>query len=259
MLCMRVSAECPVCLGAALARNAPPAELQRLSQERVEGFITHERSAAVTCLNGHRFGVVVTEPAYALVFERGLQRLIDGELRDAVLDVYTALDMYMPTVPVRARYDRDLSLCPKDIPRLRKEFGFSAADANKALGAAFAVAAVVSGKPPPKFDSKLSKLRNRAVHAGEYPTAEEAEWAAFEVERIVATLTEMLNEVAPNRDPSFRLAVSMIDFPVVDPRPAANASVGIFGVLSEATTPRETVKRRLDRYRNGELRNIRLY
>ncbi|WP_437625457.1 hypothetical protein [Sorangium sp. So ce1151] len=256
---MRVSSNCPVCVSAAAARNAPPAEIQRLCEQRVEGFITHERSVAVTCLSGHRFGIVITEPAYALVFERGLQRLVNGELRDAVLDMYTALDMYMPTVPVRARYDRDASLTLKDIPRLRKEFGFAVSDANKALGAAFAVAAVVSGKSPPKFDSKLSKLRNRAVHAGEYPTAEEAEWAAMEVERIVTTLMDMLNEAASDRDPSFRLAVSMVDFPVVEPRPVASMSLGLGAVLSEATTPRETVRRRLERYRNGELRNIRLY
>ncbi|XXT17962.1 hypothetical protein WME94_47815 [Sorangium sp. So ce429] len=246
-------------MDAALARGALPAEIERIFGERVEGFITHERSTVVTCRTGHRFGLVITEPAYALVFERGLQRLVDGDWRDVVLDAYTALEMYMSTVPIRARYDRDPSLTIKDIPRLRKEFKFSTSDANKALGAAFAVAAVVSGRAPPKFESELAALRNRAVHAGEYPTAERAEWAVLEVERVVTTLDDMLDAVAPTRDPSFRLAVSMVDFPVLTPQPAGQMTVGFSAVLSGGTKPRETVPNRLARYRSGELRNLRLY
>jgi hypothetical protein len=169
-MCMRVSVSCPVCTGAAMERGDSPEELGRAFDDRVTALVTHERVASVRCRVGHPFVVVVADPTHALVFERGLQRLADGDLRDAVLDAYTAMEMYMPTVPVRARYDRDRSLMPKDILRLRKELKFITGDANRALGAALAVASVVSNKPPPVFDTTVSKLRNDAVHAGKYPS-----------------------------------------------------------------------------------------
>ena len=99
-------------------------------------------------------GALASSAGIAPGFARGARcapRQADGDWRDAVLDAYTALDMYMSTVPVRARYDGDASLLPIDIVRLREELKFSTSDANKALGAAFAVASVVSGKRPPKF------------------------------------------------------------------------------------------------------------
>jgi hypothetical protein len=42
-----------------------------------------------------------------MLYERALQRLAEGATRDAVLDAYTALDMYLSHVPARARYDRE--------------------------------------------------------------------------------------------------------------------------------------------------------
>ena len=255
---MRLAVSCPACISGAIDRNASPEEMRRIHNERVAAQITHERSTVATCRNNHTFGIVVGEPAFALVFERGLQRLVDGDLRDAVLDAYTGLDMYTPIVPVRARYDSDRSLGPKDIPRLRKELGFTSSDANKALGAAFAVASVVSGKPPPKFNSKLARLRNEAIHAGHYPSAEDAKWAILEVERIVTELDELLGQVDPDRDPPFRLAVEMVDFPRTG-QANFHTTLLFSAVLSGVTKPRETVDSRLARYRNGELENIRLY
>jgi hypothetical protein len=201
----------------------------------------------------------VADPAHALVFERGLQRLADGDLRDAVVDAYTAMDMYMPTVPVRARYDRNRALAPKDISQLRKDFKFLTRDANKALGAALAVVSVLSGKAPPVFDQKLSNFRNDAVHAGKYPSKEDATWAVFEVARIVMEFDDLLGEVAPSREPSFRLAVSMLDFPVVDVQVRQQTTVSFSALLSGTADPREKVQERLERYRAGDMRTLRLY
>jgi hypothetical protein len=89
------------------------------------------------------------------VFDEALQRLVEGDERDAIIDAYTALNTYMSTVHIRARYDREIRITHA---HLRQELGFATSDANKALGAAFAVASVVSGQPVPKFSSRLANF-----------------------------------------------------------------------------------------------------
>ncbi len=171
----------------------------------------------------------------------------------------TRLDMYTTTVPVRARYDRDPKLVPNDIPRLRSELKFATSEANKALGAAFAVASIVSGRKPPKFESKLAQLRNRAIHAGEYPSEDDAEWAHLEVERIVLELENMLDEGAGNREPPFRLAVQIADIPAASLEVDGSTAASIHGVLSGTLIPRVSARERLALYRSGKLLELRLY
>lgn len=221
--------------------------------------MTHKRSGRGTCPEGHVFNLRIAEPAYALVFERGLQRLVDSDERDAIVDAYTAMDMYMPTVPVRARYDQDSKLTHSDISTLRQQLRVATSDANKALGAALAVASAVSGQAPPKFNDKLSALRNRAVHAGEYPTPKEAEWGIAEVERIVTSIDDLLTLAAPNRNPPFRLAVQIADFPVHDHESDGHLTIGLSAVLSGVSEPREKATERIARYREGDLRGLRFY
>lgn len=220
--------------------------------------MTHERFAAATCEEGHKFTFGTSEPSYALLYERALQRFVDGDLRDALLDAYTAFDMYMPSVPIRARYDADPQLGVGDIERLRKEFKPVTKDATSAGAAGLAAVAVQTRSAPPNFDTKLSGLRNRAVHAGQYPTPDEAEWAILEVERLVTTIDDMLTAAAPDRDPSFREAVEWTDFRGSQPGTAGHVSLSFSTVLSGTMLPRESVRRRLERYRSGELA-LRLY
>jgi hypothetical protein len=65
------------------------------------------------------------------------------------------------------------------------------------MGAALAAVSVASGKAPPDIPAKLSELRNKAIHAGEYPSAKDAEWACLEVERIVREFEALLEASAP--------------------------------------------------------------
>lgn len=198
---MRIRTICPVCFSRLFARRAGPDEVREFRSKRLEATITHERFAAVTCEAGHSFSIGTGEPVYALLYERALQRFVDGDYRDSLLDAYTALDMYMPTVPVRARYDSDPRLGVADLEGLRKEFKSVTKDATSALAAALTAVSIRTGLPPPSFDTKLAVLRNRAVHAGQYPTGEDTEWAVLEVERIVTTIDDMLTNAAPRPEP----------------------------------------------------------
>ncbi len=57
---------------------------------------------------------------------------------------------------------------------------------ERTMGAALATVAVVSSQAPPKIDTeKTTSLRNRAVHAGDYPKDPEAEAMCLEIERLI--------------------------------------------------------------------------
>ncbi len=99
---MKILASCPACLGEVIRGNAQPDEIRRVVERRYSILITHERSATSNCQEGHAFSVIITEPAYSLVFERGLQRLADRDWRDAVLDAYTARHVYHHSTSSRA-------------------------------------------------------------------------------------------------------------------------------------------------------------
>ncbi|WP_394845221.1 hypothetical protein LZC95_50360 [Pendulispora brunnea] len=214
--------------------------------------ISDKRAARATCDKGHGFNVAIAAPAYALLYERALQRLSTGDLRDAVLDAYTALDMYLPNVPLRARYESDKTLTPRDIPGLRSELKKHATrHSERAIGAALAVVSVVSGKAPPHFDRSLSEIRNDAIHAGIYPDREAAEEMIFRIATLILEFESLLNKTFPDRDPSFRLALQIADFPKFE-ESGDRTTVGTGTILSGDLEPSPTARDRLKQYESGE-------
>jgi hypothetical protein len=145
--------------------------------------LTTEPVAVAKCTNGHESLLIIRDGAYAMLFERGLQRLVIGNTRDAVIDAYTAFEMYLSHVPARARYDREKGASPAN---LRKDTESATKYAERALAAALATASLVSALPPPKVDQKkTTEFRNRAVHAGYYPNEAEAETMCIQVEKLI--------------------------------------------------------------------------
>ena len=173
--------QCPVCQEAQLATGGGP-----VTPETGEMHIrlTTDPVVVATCFHGHKSVLAILDGAYALLFERALQRLVTGNTRDAVVDAYTAFEMYLAQVPARARYDREAEASAQ---RIRRELDGVSRYAERALGAALAVISLIDGQPPPKVDPrKTTELRNRSVHAGYYPTDAEAEALCVEISRIIS-------------------------------------------------------------------------
>jgi hypothetical protein len=147
----------------------------------------------VQCENGHRCWLYITDGGFSLLYQRGLQRLATGALRDAVIDAHTALEMFLAHVPVRAIYDRTLGAKPSEI---RKDLnGAQLLDSfERTFGAALGMSALVSGASPVRVDfKKTRKIRNDAVHMGIEPSVEKAEALCLEVERIMREILRQLD------------------------------------------------------------------
>jgi len=159
----------------------------------VEVRLTIEPITIAKCLHGHRTVLAILDGGYALLFERALQRLVTGNTRDAAIDAYTALEIYLSHVPARARYHREGGASPR---QLSQEMEAVSKYAERSLGAALAIISVMTGAPPPRFDAdRTTKLRNRAVHAGYYPTEPEAEALCVEVERTVSEVDKRFEAI----------------------------------------------------------------
>ena len=144
---------------------------------------TTQRGFLTKCPKGHAVVVIFQASGWARLFERGLERIVLGDHRDAVLDIYTAFEMYLAEVPVRARYERESGASPT---KVRAELKRTVSRAELAIGAARASASVVSGKPEITWsEEKTTKVRNEAIHSGVYPTEEKALELCEEVERTI--------------------------------------------------------------------------
>ena len=109
---MRTHYACPMCAADQRAKGLTQWELTPETGAS-EVRLTVEPVALNECQNNHRSVLVCLDGAYALVFERALQRVAIGNPRDAVMpDAYTAFEMFLSHVPARGRYDREKGASP---------------------------------------------------------------------------------------------------------------------------------------------------
>jgi hypothetical protein len=189
---MFTSHHCPVCSQALRSQGLTTWMVTPETGEIPEVRLTTEPVALAVCAQEHKSVLIIHDGAYALLFERALQRLVTGNARDAVIDAYTAFEMYLAHVPVRARYDRELGASPR---ALRSEMESITKLSERTIGAALTAASIAGFCPPPKIDArKTAELRNRAVHAGHYPREDEVEQLCGEIDRVISELESMLGK-----------------------------------------------------------------
>lgn len=152
--------------------------------------LTTEPVAKVKCANGHESALVILDGAYALIFERSLQRLVTGHTRDAIIDAHTAFEMYMAHVPARVRYDREQGASPRV---LRDQLKTATHTSDRALAAGLTALSVATGSAPPRPPEKASSLRNSAAHTGVYPKENDTEQACLEIYRFITEIDRRLD------------------------------------------------------------------
>jgi len=90
--------------------NAP----ESLPPESFQIPISTKPWVVTKCPQGHPIALIFQASGWARLFERALRRVAANDPRDAVLDAYTAFEMYIAEVPIRARYDREKGADPSD-------------------------------------------------------------------------------------------------------------------------------------------------
>jgi len=184
--------QCPVC-ERELATKGIHAYRPTEETGTVRLRLTTEPAMEATCKHGHRSIVFFNDPAHALLFERALYRLVQGQTRDAVLDAYTAFEMYISHVPSRMRYDREPGASPAAI---RDQLAAVLKISDRALAAAMTCASLLSAGEPPSIPNRLANLRNMTVHLGHVATDAEADELCIGAAETIAAFETVLTKVA---------------------------------------------------------------
>lgn len=171
---------CGICSSTELGTG--PLRPDATPEEAPEVLVSHEGAAHFTCPRGHSNVHVFQGWAYGLLYERALQRLAEGATRDAVLDAFTALEMYLATVPERVRFEAHPGARLEEV---RRQLQPAVKTSERATAAALIAISIRSGKEPPAIPNWLNETRNEATHAGKYPDPDRAEKVVLEIARVV--------------------------------------------------------------------------
>ncbi|MCI8208166.1 hypothetical protein AUC61_01340 [Pseudomonas sp. S25] len=142
-----------------------------------EGILLRSRTVLVqehnlyraACPEGHELVAILDNLPFELLFESGLEALVDCYLRESVSSFAAALErLYEFSIRVQLTSDK------VDINELEVMWKSVAAQSERQLGMYIGLRTLKDGKPPAMLPQSLSKLRNSVIHKGYFPTSKEA-------------------------------------------------------------------------------------
>jgi hypothetical protein len=253
---MRGRTRCGECSAAVSAEHAAagwaPDFVPTITAYEQDVRVTTETGTVVTCANGHRHAYFFQHAAYVILFERALLRLCNDEPRDALLDAYSAMEMFLSHVLPRARYDRERDQSPSQV---RDQLKHVTHLAEPARGSALGIISYLTGREAPRLDTNVTKLRNDAIHAGKYPTTAQAESAVLKIEDLLLTVRDALDAQSCVNEHSYEIA----DYLELRKKFLADNGIerwlatSLPMVLESRVTPRVTASERLNEIRSGAL------
>jgi len=121
------------------------------------------------CPEGHQLIAILDHNSFELLFESGLEALVDGYFRESVSSFAAALErLYEFSIRVQLTSDK------VDIDDLDAMWKSVAAQSERQLGMYIGVRTLKDGKQPPILNSLLTKFRNSVIHKGYFPSGKEA-------------------------------------------------------------------------------------
>lgn len=156
---MRMPLSCMDC-----SREAPDGELTLYSAS-----VSNSGLYEFTCKNGHDCKVILQQCQFEILSEVGLQALIDGYYRDAVVSLSSSLERFFQLViEVIVEHQGTSS------SEMLSTWSVMARQSERQLGAYLIVYLLSFGERAPALNANQTKFRNDVVHQGKIPTEDEA-------------------------------------------------------------------------------------
>lgn len=122
-----------------------------------------------TCPEGHKLVAVLDHQPFELLFESGLEALVDGYFRESISSFAAALErLYEFSIRVQLISDNVA------IDELETMWKLVGTQSERQLGMYVGLRTSKEGKPPPMLSPHLIKFRNSVIHKGYFPDGNEA-------------------------------------------------------------------------------------
>lgn len=191
---MEIMIPCAECALAASMTDSFGSEGVALQSRTV--LVQEHNLYRAACPEGHQLVAILDNLPFELLFESGLEALVDGYLRESVSSFAAALErLYEFSIRVQLTADK------VDINEVELMWKSVAAQSERQLGMYIGLRTLKDGKQPALLPQTQSKFRNSVIHKGYFPNITEA----FEFGEVVFRL--ILEEVL-RLDESYKDAVS---------------------------------------------------
>jgi hypothetical protein len=189
---MRIILPCPTCTEELIADGGGIPS---------DGVVVESRTAPVQddgiyrtkCPNDHPLLVVLGNLPFELLFESGLEALVDGYFRESISSFASALErLYEFSIRVQ------LTSCSTSNASIETMWKSVAMQSERQLGMYIALRTSLDGSPPPLLDQKLTKLRNAVIHKGYFSSSQEATEFGNATYELIIHEAKRLNTRFPN-------------------------------------------------------------
>lgn len=156
---MRMPLSCTVC-----SSERPDEQITLYS-----AAVTDSGLYEFTCKNGHESKIILQQCTFEVLSEVGLQALIDGYYRDAVVSLSSSMERFFQFFVEVISEQQEVS--PE---ALSKTWSTMASQSERQLGAYLISHLLAFGEHAPVLGAKQAAFRNKVVHQGKIPTEDEA-------------------------------------------------------------------------------------
>lgn len=140
--------------------------------ERIDLILKEKGSYEFYCGNGHKNILVIINHKFDLLFQSGIQAIIDGYYRESVFNFATSLERFYEYIIKIIILCSDSNKTLNDFNKYFKPFKNSS---ERQIGAFYILYSQVIKGPPKQIDQdNFTKIRNSVVHNGYIPTFNEA-------------------------------------------------------------------------------------
>src|SRR5574337_434370 len=129
----------------------------------------------IVCAKGHQSSVIVQNPKFEILINRGCLALLDEYPREAVFNFIAAIEEFH-------RFSIEIFLNHKEVKReeYNNTWSFLKNSSERQLGAFYLLYLQALKKVPPKFVEDKAAFRNKVIHKGCLPSLHESKKYAKE-------------------------------------------------------------------------------
>lgn len=130
--------------------------------------VNDERFFKMTCPNGHQSLTIIQQPKYEVLFELGMNALVDGYPREAVTSFASCLENFYEFCIIQVSLGKGV-----DRASLDAGWKYMAKQSERQIGAFVMLWLNYFGSEPTLLSDHSRSFRNRVVHQGYIPRLDE--------------------------------------------------------------------------------------